>query len=210
MALFPVLLQLLCISVALGRVSMDFSRKNQHVTIDRDGTDVDVRFGDIMRVNGRRMSYIGNKQWIGENSAGHWDYGSTQEMPASYFLTVRQFKRTGKRLGEADIAQLKKMLRKWTDTWDSQQKQMATGAQALRVLGEAVQAFLIVFAGIVAAVVSFGVAVCVGYVAWDRTLKWAAQNGTESDAMMKNGEDSDESECGSEMVNLKVDDELDV
>ena len=37
---------------------MDFSRKKQHVSIDRDGT----------------MSYIGNKQWIGywigENSAG--------------------------------------------------------------------------------------------------------------------------------------------
>merc|ERR1719445_528481 len=118
MALLHALVQLLCISVAFARVSMDFSRKNQHVTIDRDGTNVDVRFGDIMRVNGRRMSYIGNKQWIGENSAGEWDYRSTQEMPASYFLTVRQFKKTGQRLDETDIDKLKKMLRKWTDAWD--------------------------------------------------------------------------------------------
>merc|ERR1719464_1418636 len=129
MALLSVLLQLLCISVTFARVSMDFSRKNQHVTIDRDGTDVDVRFGDVMEVNGRRMSYIGNKQWIGENSAGQWDYTSSQEMPASYFLTVKQFKKTGKRLGEADIAQLKKLLRKWTDTWDSKQKHTQEGAQ---------------------------------------------------------------------------------
>merc|ERR1719464_1018272 len=123
MALLSVLLQLLCISVTFARVSMDFSRKNQHVTIDRDGTDVDVRFGDIMRVNGRRMSYIGNKQWIGENSAGQWDYTSSQEMPASYFLTVRQFKKTGKSLSEADVAKLKKTLRKYMDAWDSKQEQ---------------------------------------------------------------------------------------
>ena len=178
---------------------MDFSRKNHHGSIDRDGTDVDVRFGDMMRVHGRRMRYMGNKQWIGENSAGQWDYGSTQEMPASYFVTLRQFKSTGKRLGEADIAQLKKMLRKWTDTWDSKQTHsqgVAVGAQALRVLGEAVQAFLIM---------SFGVAVCLEYFALDFTLEWAI----ECEAMMKHGEDSEESECGSEMVNLKVA-ELDV
>merc|ERR1719295_728365 len=144
MAPFLAVLHLLFISVAFGKVSIDFGRENQHETIDRDGTDVDVRFGDIMLVNGRRMSYIGDKQWIGENSAGQWDYTDTQEMPASYFLTVRQFHKTGKRLSEADVAQLKKVLHKWADTWDeSKQTPSQTihippftfGAHALRLFG---------------------------------------------------------------------------
>eukprot|EP00485_Elphidium_margaritaceum_P001234 CAMPEP_0202700920 /NCGR_PEP_ID=MMETSP1385-20130828/14046_1 /ASSEMBLY_ACC=CAM_ASM_000861 /TAXON_ID=933848 /ORGANISM="Elphidium margaritaceum" /LENGTH=160 /DNA_ID=CAMNT_0049358211 /DNA_START=177 /DNA_END=659 /DNA_ORIENTATION=- len=123
------------------------------------------------------MSYIGNKQWIGENSAGEWDYENPQEMPASYFLTIHQFENTNERLGKHDIDALqhkyKGYFRDFEDEEEDGEGENEPGF--LISVGDAVKVFLVLFVGITAAIVSLVVAVVLGYIACDYNLKRVTQ-----------------------------------
>ena len=175
------ILQLTLIVITVySTTTVDYLRQNQHVTINRDGTDVDVKFGDIIKVNGRQMTYIGNKQWIGVDSSGNWDYANPQEMPASYFLTVHQFEETGNKLSSADIQQLKEKNKSFGDAFngESEEEQSTVynhGMQTIYQIGKGIQIFLMLYFGIIVAIISFLSATYIGYKAWDYNLKRLAQ-----------------------------------
>merc|ERR1711862_668243 len=105
------------------------------------------------------------------------------------------------------VAQLKKVLREWSDTFEEKQTQteyiaprapVTFGAQTLQWLGDASQTFLVVYAGIVAAIISFGVAICVGYSAVDYALRWKKQKNVVM-KIVEYSSDESESECSSEL-----------
>eukprot|EP01084_Bolivina_argentea_P264764 448604_1 len=82
---------------------IDFNRENQHVTINRDGRELDVSFGEIVVKNGRKMAYVGNKQWIATDSDGHWNFKCLVYISANYLISLghdSQFKQTDRRLSK--------------------------------------------------------------------------------------------------------------
>lgn len=196
MTALSLLLSILPILKVDGGVSMDYRRNNQHVTIDRDGSQIDVRFGDILEINGRKMTYIGNEQWMGQDSAGQWDSGSIQQMPASYFLTVTHFHKTGDRITPSEIGNLAKTIRGWGDAYKAGPEGEGEGkggddadsgeddidapngpnghfidhfgaSRILYFVGRAIQIFLSLYFVLIAAAASFVISLLIGYTAFD-------------------------------------------
>ena len=178
------LLLVLCTINTFGKVKVGYRRWNQHVTINRDGTDVDLHAGEIVKVNGRRMAYIGNKQWIAEDSSGNWDNSQTQYMPASYFLTIKQFEKTGTRLSGQERKDLRKTLKDFGDeddednenenessNDDGEDTSEGDGTGFLNTIGYGVKIFLLTWIGGCAGLISFSIAVYIGYYGWDYNLR---------------------------------------
>ena len=163
-----------------GKTTMDYLRDNQHLTINRDNTDIQVNSYDIVKVNGRRMSYIGNREWIGEDSSGHWDFTNAQQMPASYWLTVHEFEKTGQKLSKQEKDELKTKFKRFgdedgeDDDDDSIVGNPSVGDTKfgiLNMIGRGIQIFIICFVGISVAFISFTISVYIGYYLWDYNLK---------------------------------------
>lgn len=175
----------LCIMNTLGKVKVGYRRWNQHVTINRDGTDVDLHAGEVVKVNGRRMAYIGNKQWIAEDSSGNWDFSQTQYMPSTYFLTIKQFEKTGTRLSSKERKDLGKTLKDFGDQDDEDNENNNDsnddgddtsegdmhGTGFLNSVGYGVKIFLFIWIGGCTAVFTFCIAAYIGYYGWDYNLR---------------------------------------
>eukprot|EP01083_Nonionella_stella_P262428 892377_1 len=148
-----------------AKTSLDYARETQHLTITRDNTDIQVGYGDIIKKNGRRMSYIGNKQWIGEDAQGQWDTSNIEYMPAASFANVHQFKMTGDKLPDAVKKQLETKDKSYYDTYG------ANSNGFINTIGQGVKIFLCVYIGIIVGVIAFAIAVYIGYYAWDYNLR---------------------------------------
>eukprot|EP00486_Rosalina_sp_Unknown_P014674 CAMPEP_0201580820 /NCGR_PEP_ID=MMETSP0190_2-20130828/56897_1 /ASSEMBLY_ACC=CAM_ASM_000263 /TAXON_ID=37353 /ORGANISM="Rosalina sp." /LENGTH=179 /DNA_ID=CAMNT_0048017631 /DNA_START=178 /DNA_END=714 /DNA_ORIENTATION=- len=130
------------------------------------------------------MAYIGNRQWIAEDSAGNWNLAQTEYLPANYFLTVRQFEKTGKRLSKKERRDLRNTLKDFGDADDEDNETQSSnddgddtsegdikGTGFLNMIGKGVKIFLLVLIGICAAFISFCIAYYIGYYGWDYNLR---------------------------------------
>eukprot|EP01083_Nonionella_stella_P087108 242197_1 len=89
---------------------IDFGRPNQHVTINRDGTDIDVGFGDIMSMDGNDVTYVGNQQWMTRQSNSEWDFDCVTTISANDFSSTLQFQNTYVTIGDATFLSIQTMI----------------------------------------------------------------------------------------------------
>eukprot|EP01084_Bolivina_argentea_P029995 55643_1 len=182
MASVFILTQLLFILTVYSRTELDFRRENQHVTINRDHVNIDVHYSDIIKVNGRDMSYIGDKQWIGQGPDGQWDLEHVEEMPASRFLGIHQFEETGRKLSPKLLVELQERFKKYRDIYESDDGENtynvyhpAHDTGFINAVGWAVKIFIMIFTGVSVGIVSFVSAAYAGYWMWDYNINRISQ-----------------------------------
>eukprot|EP01083_Nonionella_stella_P200803 735045_1 len=83
---------------------IDFRRSMQQVTVQKDGTDISLGVGDIVLMDGRDFTYVGNQQWMGRLPNDEWDYDCVETITADQFSALSQFQTTATTITPAETA----------------------------------------------------------------------------------------------------------